>query len=215
MRSTFRLFLAAILFTAVAGFVSAQDTSSAPPPAPPEVVKPVDALPVVPVASEPQAPVVEAAPVVEQAVPVVEPVAVPAVVAEKPAVTTVKRVSKKTATKPAIHLKKTVEAAAPVAVPAPVEKVASAPPPEAAVVAAPLKSVAPPPPPPAKAAAVETGTKTVTSMGLGGWLIALLVVAALFWGITLFRRRQTAKRTSIVDLVSPASEMDPAYVTRR
>src|ERR1700674_201870 len=104
MRSTFRLFMAAILFTAVAGVVSAQDASAAPPPAAPDVVKPVDQLPPIPIAA-PNAPAVEPALTVDQSALTVEPTARPAgepPAAEKPVTTTVKRVTtKKTAKKPA------------------------------------------------------------------------------------------------------------------
>jgi H+/gluconate symporter-like permease len=70
-----------------------------------------------------------------------------------------------------------------------------------------------PPPPPVQAAAVEE-TKTVTTMGIGGWLIAGVAVAAAFGLITLFRRRRTVRRTSIVDLKTITPELDPVLVTR-
>jgi outer membrane biosynthesis protein TonB len=221
MRSTCRLFLAAILFTVVAGFVSAQDPSEAPPPQPPPVVtEPVAELPVIP-AAEPEVPAVEPALTADQTAPPVEPV-VPAIVeapaevpAAPPAVTTVKRVTKKTAKKPAVVLSESLEAATPVASTAAVDTPAT-PPLDAAASTAPLKSIAPPLPS-VQAAAVEGSEETESeyTMGIGGWLIAGLVVAGLFGAITLFRRRQTLKRTSIVDLKTITPELNPALVMRR
>ena len=225
MRSTFRLFLAVILFTAVAGFASAQDASAAPPPAPPEVVKPVDALPVISVAV-PIAPAVEPAPALtaDQSAPAVEPAApVPVVPPEaiNPVTTTTKRVTKKTARKPAdkapAHASVPVEAAAPLASTAAQTTPNTAPPEAVAATTAPLKSIAPAPPAP-KAAAVDSKsgeTKVERKMGIGGWLIAGVVVAALFGVITLFRRRRTLRRSSIPDFTALSPELDPALVTRR
>jgi cytoskeletal protein RodZ len=217
MRSTFRLFMAAILFTAVAGVVSAQDASAAPPPTAPDVVKPVDQLPPIPIA-EPVAPAIEPAQTIDQSALAVEPVA-PATVeppaAEKPVTTTVKRVAtKKTAKKPAenpaIPASEAVKAA-PAAASTAVDTTANMPPPNAAANTAPLKSIAPPPPP-ANPVAVEE-TKSQTTMGLGGWLLAGIAVAALFGIITLIRRRRTQRRTSIVDLSPVLPELEAAVVT--
>src|SRR5207344_2838714 len=79
MRSTCRLSMAAILFTAAAGFARAQEPATPPPPAP-EVAQPVPELPQIP-AAEPIAPVVEPAVAAEPIAPAVEPAAAAPVVA--------------------------------------------------------------------------------------------------------------------------------------
>ena len=81
MRSTCRLFLAAVLFIVAAGVARAQDSAAPPPVAPEAVVAPVpvpDAqLPAIPIV-DPNAPAVEPARTIDQSALAVEPVVVPA-----------------------------------------------------------------------------------------------------------------------------------------
>ena len=51
-------------------------------------------------------------------------------------------------------------------------------------------------------------------MGVGGWLLAGVVIMALVGIITLIRRRKTRSRTSIVDFTNPSLNLKPAPVTR-
>lgn len=220
MRSTIRLFMAAILFIAAAGLVSAQDPAPAPPA--PDVAKPAE-LPPLPIA-EPNAPAVVSAPTADQTEPLVEPAltlgptalavetAAPATVdppvAEKPVATTTKRVTKKTATKPAakpeIQSAESFKEAAPAAGTAAADTTASLPPPQAP--AASLKSIAPAA---ANTVAVEE-SKSQTTMGLGGWLLAGMAIAGLAVIISKIRSRRTKKRTSIVDFTTVSPELKPA-----
>ena len=196
MRSTSRLFLASILFIVAAGIASAQDASAAPPPAAPDVVNPVDQLQPIPFAGPntiPVEPGVTVDPSVLPVEPVVEPVAaapVEAPVAEKPVATTVTRVTKKTARKPAVQASAPVKPAAPAINPAVVETAEL--PPAPAPIAAPLKSIEPPPAA-ANTTAVDPleATKSQPKMGIGGWFLAGIVVVALFGMITLIRRRKS------------------------
>ncbi len=217
MRSTIRLFMAAILFIAAAGVVSAQDP--APPPPAPDVAKPAE-LPPLPVA-DPNAQAVARAPTADQTAPPVEPAltlgpealavetAAPATVeqpqAEKPVATTTRRVTKKTATKPVarpeIEAAGSLKEAAPAAGTAAANTTASLPPPQAP--AASLKSIAPAA---ANTVAVEE-TKSQTTMGIGGWLLAGMAIAGLAVIISKIRSRRTKKRTSIVDFTTISPEL--------
>ena len=219
MRSTIRLFMAAILFIAAAGLVSAQDPAPAPPA--PDVAKPAE-LPPLPIA-EPNAPAVAPAPTADQTAPPVEPAltlgpdalavetAAPATVeqpqAEKPVATTTKRVTKKTATKPAakpeIQSAESYKEAAPAAGTAAADTTASLPPPQAPAPS--LKSIAPAPAA-ANTVAVEE-SKSQTTMGIGGWLLAGIAVAGLAVIIAKIRSRRTKKRTSIVDFTTVSPEL--------
>ena len=222
MGTTVRLFMAALLFTTAAAVVSAQDASAAPPPAAPDAVKPVEPLQAIPFA-EPGTPAVEPALTIDQSAVAVEPVvpaAVEAPVAEKPKVTTTRRVTKKTARKPAeklpIQASDSFKADAAVASLAAVDAPANPPPPDAAANAAPAPSIVPPAPA-AKPASVEPraeGTKPEPKMGVGGWFLIALVIAALFTGITLFLRRRTSRRTSIVDFTTISPDLKPSLVSR-
>ena len=218
MRSTSRLFLAAILFIVAAGIASAQDASAAPPPAAPDTVQPVDQLKQIPVA-EPSTLPVEPALTVDPSAVAVEPIVAapvaapldvpaPAPVVEQPAAVTVKSATKRTAHKPAVHPSQSVKPAAPATVPAAVET-AQAPP-----VGAPLASVAPAPPA-ASIVVVDplATTKPQTRMGMGSWFLAGMVVVALFGIITLVRRRKTRMRASIPDFTG-AQDLKPVLVQR-
>jgi hypothetical protein len=127
--------------------------------------------------------------------------------AEKP-VTTTKRVAKKTATKPVakpeIQTTEAFKKAAPAAGTAAADTTASLPPPQAP--AASLKSIAPAA---ANTVAVEE-SKSQTTMGIGGWLLAGMAVAGLAGIITMVRRRKTKKRSSIVDFTTVSPELKPA-----
>ena len=204
MRSTIRLFMAAILFIAAAGVVSAQDP--APPPPAPDVAKPAE-LPPLPIA-EPMAPLVEPALTLGPTALAVEtaaPTAVDPPAAEKPVATTTKRVTKKTATKsvakPEIEATDSFKEAAPAAGTAAADKTASLPSPQAP--AASLKSIAPAA---ANTVAVEE-TKSQTTMGIGGWLLAGMAIAGLAVIISKIRSRRTKKQTSIVDFTTITPEL--------
>jgi len=211
MRSTFRLSMAAVLLIAAAGIARAQDASAAPPPAAPDVVKPIGELQPIPFAGS--APAVEPALTIDQSAIAVEPV-VPAVevaeppAAEKPAksevTTTTKRVTKKTvrkpAEKPAVEVSMPAKPAAAAAAVSAVDMTANPPPPSAPANPAPAKSIQPLPPA-ANPAAVDPieATKSQARMGTGSWFLAGIVVVALFGMITLLRRRKARRQTSIPD----------------
>ena len=223
MRSTSRLFLAAILFIVVAGVASAQDASAVPPPAAPDAVQPVDQLKQIPVA-EPSTLPVEPALTVDPSAVAVEPIVAapvaaapvevpaPPAVVEQPAAATVKSATKRTAHKPAVHPSESVQPAAPATVPAAVETAQA--PPAAAPVAAPLASIAPPPGAASVVAVdpVETA-KPQARMGMGSWFLAGMVVVALFGIITLVRRRKTRMRASIPDFTG-AQDLKPVLAQR-
>ena len=205
MRSTIRLFMAAILFIAAAGVVSAQDPAAPPGP---DVAKPAE-LPPLPIA-EPMAPLVEPALTLGPTALAVEtaaPTTVDPPAAEKPVVTTTKRVTKKTATKsvakPEIEATDSFKEAAPAAGTAAADKTASLPPPQAP--AASVKTIAPSQPA-ANTVAVEE-TKSQTTMGIGGWLLAGMALAGLAVIISKVRSRRTKKRTSIVDFTAVSPEL--------
>jgi len=220
MRSTSRLFLAAILFIVAAGIASAQDASAAPPPAAPDTVQPVDQLKQIPVAEPSTLPVEPALTVDPSAVavepivaaPVAAPVEAPAPVVEQPAAVTVKSATKRTAHKSAVHPSEAVKPAAPATVPAALETAQA--PPAAAPIAAPLPSIAPPP---AAASIMKVDplatTKPQTRMGVGSWFLAGIVVVALFGIITLVRRRKTRMRASIPDFTG-AQDLKPILAQR-
>ena len=209
MRSTCRLSMAAILFTAAAGFARAQEPATPPAPAP-EVAQPVPELPQIP-AAEPNAPVVEPAVVAEPIAPAVEPaaaapVAAPASVEAKQVVTTTRRAAKKTVVKPPVE--KPVEA--PV-----VQSIEPAAPAAAAVSTAPAVSV-PPAPPAARAAVVESHAEEAvpqTKLGLGSWILFGVTLLAMAGIAVKFLRRQVPTPTSIVDFTIPP-EPKPALVAR-
>lgn len=235
MRTTCRLFLAALLVMAVAGAVSAQDGGAAPPSTAPEpVVTPVPALPPIP-AAQSGAPAVEpAVPVSPDAVvppeppadpssaPAVEPAVVPAVNPPAPeklpdGVVTTRRVrTKKTVKKvvemPASKEAESTETAAAVVSTAAADSPGNAPPPPG--VAASTVPIAPPPAPAAEASGVVNAEAAPSprEMGTGGWILFALVVVALFGIITLIRNRRPRSRTSIVDHETPSPEMQPALV---
>jgi hypothetical protein len=225
MRSTCRLFMAAILFIAVAGFARAQDSASPPPVAPDAVVSPPAELPVIPFAN-PEPPPVEPALTIDQSALAVEPVApatvepVAAPTAEKAAVTTTtkrvaKKTSKKPAEKPAVEVGESLKPGAAAASVAVTDTTSNPPPPNAAASVAQAKSTEPLAP--AAGPAVKPLTEETTSsrtMGVGGWLLGGLAVAALFIGITFLRRRKTRKPTSIVQLADLSMDLEPVPVTR-
>ena len=96
-----------------------------------------------------------------------------------------------------------------------VDTSANPPPPNAAASTEPAKSVVPPPPA-ANPVAVETLTEETASertMGIGGWLLAGLAVAALFILITLYRRRKSNRKTSIPDFTG-AQDLKPLLARR-
>ena len=172
--------------------------------------------------AEPSAPAVAPALTVDQRALTVEPVA-PATVeppaAEKPVATTVKRVTtkktaKKPAEKPATEVSESLKVAAPVASAAAVDVPANPPPSDAAANAVAPKSIAPPPAAAKAPAAENLPVETKTTMGIGGWLLAGIVVAALFGGITLIRRRKTRSRTSIVEGANLTLDLEPVPVPR-
>jgi len=197
--------MAAILFIAAAGVVSAQDPAAPPGP---DVAKPAE-LPPLPIA-EPMAPLVEPALTLGPTALAVEtaaPTAVDPPAAEKPVATTTKRVTKKTATKsvakPEIEATDSFKEAAPAAGTAAADKTASLPPPQAP--AASVKTIAPSQPA-ANTVAVEE-TKSQTTMGIGGWLLAGMALAGLAVIISKVRSRRTKKRTSIVDFTAVSPEL--------
>ena len=208
MRSTCRLFLAAILFTAAAGFARAQEPATPPAPAP-EVAQPVAELPQIPVA-EPTAPVVEPAVAAEPIAPAVEPAVAAPVdtpAAAKQVVTTSKRVTKKTVVKPPVE--KPVEAPA-------IQSIEPAAPAAAALSTAPAVSV-PPAPPAAKAAVVESPAKEAVpqkKLGAGSWILFGIALLALAGIAVKFLRRPVPTPTSIVDFTTIHPEPKPALVTR-
>ena len=210
MRSTCRLSMAAILFTAAAGFARAQEPATPPAPAP-EVAQPVPELPQIP-AAEPNAPVVEPAVVAEPIAPAVEPaaaapVAAPAPVEAKQVVTTTKRAAKKTVVKPPVE--KPMEA--PV-----VQSIEPAAPAAAAVSTAPAVSV-PPAPPAARAAIVESHAEEAVpqkKLGLGSWILFGVTLLAMAGIAVKFLRRHVQTPTSIVDFTTIHPEPKPALVTR-
>lgn len=227
MRSTCRLFVAAILLTAAAGVALAQDANAAPPPPAPPVVKPVAELPPIPFAN-PQTSAVEPALATGQTAPTGEPlpsVAVAPLVpaTEKPVTTTGKRVTKQSAGRPAenssVQMSESFKTAAPVAGPLAVDAAASMPPSDAPAKTAPPETIAPPPPA-AKPAAVESHSEVTTSrrtMGVGGWALFGIVIAGLFLAITAVRRRraQTQRSPSIVDFTTAPPDLAPVLLPRR
>jgi hypothetical protein len=221
MRLTSRLFLTAVLFIVAAGVARAQDSATPPPVAPEAVVAPAP-LPAIPIA-DPNAPAVEPPLIIDQSALAVEPVVAPAVepsVAGNPeAATAAKRVTKKTVKKPAanpaIEVNELAKPAAATASVAAVDTSANPPPPNAAASSEPAKSVVPPPPA-AAPVAVETLTGETASerkMGVGGWLLAGFAVASLVILITLYRRRQSKRKTSIPDFTD-AQDLKPALAER-
>ncbi len=208
MRSTCRLFMAALLFTAAAGFARAQEPATPPAPGP-EVAQPVAELPQIPVA-EPIAPVVEPAVAAVPIIPPVEPAATAPVdmpAAEKHVVTSTRRVTKKTVVKP--RAEKPMEAPA-------VQSIEPAAPAAAAVSTAPAMSV-PPAPPAARAAVVESHAEPAVpqkKLGVGSWVLFGVAFLALAGIAVKFLRRRVPTPTSIVDFTTIHPEQKPALVTR-
>ncbi len=234
MRSAFRLFMASIVLTVAAGFALAQEASEPPPPPAPDAAVPVAELPPIPLAApveDPNAPPVDPAitltidpsalAVAPAAVAIVEPPA-----PEKPVVaTTTTGVTKKTAkpvakpvAKPEIEANEAFgplpAAAAPVA--AAPSKLDSMTPADAAASTVPARSIAPAPAA-VDSATVETlpeSTEPQTGMGIGGWLLAGIVVVAMVGLITWFRRRRTQRKISIVEFPQFSPELKPLPVSR-
>jgi hypothetical protein len=91
--------------------------------------------------------------------------------------------------------------AAPAAGTAAADTTASLPPPQPP--AASVKSIAPAA---ANTVAVEE-SKSQTTMGVGGWLLAGMAIAGLAVIISRIRSRRTKKRTSIVDFTTVSPEL--------
>ena len=215
MRSTCRLFLAAILFITAAGIASAQDASAAPPPAP-DVAKPVDQLQPIPFAGANAFPVEPGITVDPSVLPVVPVAAAPveapvAPAAERPVAAAIPRVTKKTAKRPAVHVSESFLLSAPAINPATVQTTEL---PPAAAPIAPLKSIEPPPAA-ASTVAVDPleATKSQPRTGMGTWFLAGIVVAALFGMITLLRRRKSRSQASIPDFTG-AQDLKPVLASR-
>ena len=221
MRSAFRLFMVSVLFTVAAGFASAQESSEPPPPPAPDV-----AVPVVPVVELPPIPVLVAAPVPDPNAPAVDPALTidPSVLAVAPAAVEVVQAPEPEIVVPTTATRRTTKKTAKQPVEKPVEKPlmeateSIGPMPAKAAVAAastaPASSNAPPPA--AKSVIVETPvekTEPRTSMGIGSWLLAGMVVAAMVSLITLLRRRKTQRKPPIVEFPAFA-EFKPVPVVR-
>ena len=213
MRSTSRLFLAAILSIVAAGFALAQDAGAVPPPSGSDTVQSVDQLPPIPVA--PSAVPVEPALTVDPSAIAIEPIAaepVEAMVVGQPAVATVHNATKKTARKPAVHAIESVQPAAPATVPAVIETAKI--PPAAPPIAAPLASIAPAP---AAASVVAVDPLATTTpqprTGMGSWFLGGIGVVALFSVLTLVRRRKALSRSSIPDFTG-AQDLKPVLAER-
>lgn len=234
MRSAFRLFMAAMLLTVAAGFASAQEASAPPPPPAPDVAAPVAVLPELPVTAtapvpDPNLLAVDPAVTIDPSALAVAPAAV-AIVQPEPekavVTTTTTHVTKKTAKKPAdVPVAKPAVVAAQAIEPLPAPAAAatapaassaleSLPPANASASTVPAKSQAPPPAA-LKSVIVETPAEgTRASMGLGGWLLAGVVVAAMVGIITLLRRRRTVRKTSIMGLAASSPDLIPVPVSR-
>ena len=222
MRSKSRLFMAAILLTLAAGFASAQESSEPPPPPAPDVAVPLPVVELPPIpfgvaapVPDPNAPAVDPALTIDPSVLAVAPAAVAIVQAPEPEIvvptTTARRVKKNTAKQP---VEKPVAKPAIEATEAYGPKPMPAAAPVAAASTAPAESNAPPPA--AKSVIVETPadrSETRASMGIGSWLLAGMVVAAMVGLITLLRRRRTLTKPSVVEF--PAfGEFKSVPVTR-
>ena len=134
------------------------------------------------------------------------------------AVVTSKRIEKKKTVKkqvkPVIPEADSTEAAGAAVSTAAVDTTGNTPPPPgAAASSAAAASIAPAPAADAPAVENHEVNASKREMGIGGWLLFALAVAALFTIITLFRRRRTRtrgrSRTSIVDHGTLTPELQP------
>lgn len=231
MRSTCRLFVAAILLTAAAGFATAQEPS-APPPSAPDVAAPVAELPQVPVvaappATDPNTPAADPALTIDPSALSVAPAA--PVIMEAPApdklvvATTARRVTKKAATKPVV--KPSVEVTDSFqSVPAPAVANTADPStfeglslPKAAATSALPKRIA--------GAAPAAGAVTVENQppqtipqkkrpGIGSWILGTILVLAVAVTAIRFMRGQRRSPTSIVDFTDIHPELAASPVHR-
>jgi hypothetical protein len=224
MRSTCRLFLAAILLVLAARVAPAQVTSTAPPASAPQV----DALRPIPFAisnasdvvsparvgelrpipfAQPNSPAASPALTVDPSALAIEPV-VPATA--EPAAATSKPPTKKTkklAKKPTVTVSESFQSGAPIAVAAAaVDITASTPPPPGAGVE------------PAVVADSSSATRPETTerITIGGWMLYGVLVALLFGFVTLIRRRLTLRSTALprVDFTAPIPKLKPALAPR-
>ena len=182
MRSTSRLFMAALALVSSAVFVRAQDSAAPAPPPPSAQSAPLDAsgtppseLPAIPFAdgrtsAQPALKIDEAAVTVEQLVPPAPAKAEPAAAVQNPAQL------------PSVEVSTSFKSA---------DTAANPPSPSTAANTAQAKGVEPLPLS-ARPAAVETRTGETESpvkTGTGGWIVLGLVAVALFASITRFSRR--------------------------
>jgi hypothetical protein len=218
MRSTYRSFLAVILFTVAAGvsFSLGQEPVPAPPPQAPPAVQPAGELPQIPVVKS------EAAPAPSATDPFAQTVAPPPSLAEvKPAATSktvtttgkhaAKKPHSKPVEKPVVDGTAAAQTAAPAASLAAVEPPANSPP------AAPVAASKPAPALKPAGDPVSPDAKSDRTMGLGGWVLFGIGVVALFAGITFVRRRRaTVRHRSITDFSPTTGEikLQPALARR-
>ena len=195
MGSRSRSFLAAILLTAAAGFAAAQQAQQAqqanapPPPLAPDAAVPASELP--------QLPVVGAPPVADPNAPAVDPAftidpsvfSVPTAAAPKSAAMSIAM--------PAAGSAESTESFDPA--PASV--------PSGTVVTSQLEGLIP------DTAAVKTGNGASTTMLVGEWMLAGVLIAALFGIITLLRRREFDRRP-IANFTPLSPKLKPAPATR-
>ena len=228
MRSAFRLLMASFVLTVAAGFAGAQEPSEQAPLPAPDAVVPVAELPPIPSAAavqDPDAPAVDPALTlsIDPSALAVAPAAVAIVQAPpEPAnvvvTTTTRRVASNTAkqpvekpvTKPQMEPAEASNSVPPRTVPASANVLETLAPPVAGASTAPAAV-----PPAAKSVIVETpteGTEFQTSMGIGGWLLAGIVVAAMVGLITFLRRRWMQKKITIPQF--PDFELKPVPVRR-
>ncbi len=233
MRSSSRLFMAAILLTVAAGFASAQESSEPPPPPAPDV-----AVPVVPVVELPPIPCGGPRPGPQRTG------RRPRAHAHHRSERSCRRArrggdrraarageasghddhardeedSEEARRNPEIEAREPFgplpAAAAPVA--AAPSKLDSLTPADAAASTVPAKSIAPAPAA-VDSAIVETlpeSTEPQTSLGIGGWLLAGIAVVAMVGLITWFRRRRTQRKISIVEFPQFSPELKPLPVSR-
>ena len=193
MVSRSRSFLAAILLTAAAGFAAAQQAqqaqqASAPPLAP-------DAA--VPASELPQLPVVGVPPVADPNAPAVDPAFTidPSVFSARTAAAP--KSAAMSIAMPAVGSAESTESFDPA--PASV--------PSGTVVTSQLEGLIP------DTAAVNTGNGASTTMLVGEWMLAGVLIVALFGIITLLRRREF-DRGPIADFTPLSPKLKPAPATR-
>ena len=190
MVSRSRSFLAAILLTAAAGFASAQQAQQAnapPPPLAPDAAVPARELP--------QLPVVGVQPVADPNAPAVDPAFTidPSVFSVATAASAPKSAAKSVAM-PAVESTESFD-------PAPASV------PSGTVVTSQLEGLIP------DTAAVKTGNGASTTMLIGEWMLAGVLIVALFGIITRLRRRQI-ERGPIVDFTPLGPKLKPAPARR-